>query len=84
MAENRFEVSIDEALEYLDNLLVGLAVVACIERLNRAGWVTIIRKMSIVIQDPRPYWVTQRGFKEGIWSKEPLTLWLLGTGLEIH
>ena len=83
-AESCGEVPTDEDADCLEGLLIGLAVAACIERLQRIGWVTIIRKMGILLRDPRPYRVTQKGLLEGVWSHEPVTLWVLGTRLEIH
>lgn len=84
VAERSFEISQEDALAYLDDLLIGLSVAACIERLERSGWLVSTDRVGILLSDPRPFRVTQKGLQEGIWSAEPLTLWLLGVSLEIH
>ena len=83
-AERSFEISQDDARDCLDDLLIGLSVAACIERLERVGWVTSTNRVGILLECPKPFRVTHKGLQEGIWSEEPLTLWLLGMSLELH
>lgn len=83
-AEMCYEVASDEAFDVIENLLVGLSVAACIERLKRNGWLVITKRMSILVQSPRPYQITQKGLMEGLWSNDPLTLWILGASLSLH
>jgi hypothetical protein len=83
-AERHLDMDLDEAVYCIDTLLIGLAVGACIERLKRAGWLVVIGKIGIELQDPRPYRPTQQGLAEGFWSHEPMTLWILGSSLQIH
>jgi hypothetical protein len=83
-AEMSYEISTDDVRDQLENLLIGLSVAACVERLRRAGWVTVTDRMGILLEGPKPYKVTKKGLEEGIWSPEPLTLWLLGAPLSIQ
>jgi hypothetical protein len=78
------DMNVNAALYCIDTLLIGLAVAACIERLKRTGWLVVIGKIGIELQDPRPYRLTQQGLDEGLWSHEPMTLWILGSSLQIH
>jgi hypothetical protein len=82
--ENCSEDIPEDDIDCLDGLLIGLAVAACVERLKRIGWVTVTSRMSIVLRDPRPYRVTQKGLDEGFWSDDPMILWILGADLQIH
>lgn len=84
IAERDFVPKRDEPLMCVNDLLVGLAVAACTERLKRAGWLTITGRTDILLKEKRPYLVTQRGYNEGIWTSEPLILWLLGAKLNLH
>lgn len=84
VAENCSEVDTEEDIDFLDILLVGLAVAACVERLKRAGWVILTSRLGILLQGSRPYRVTQKGLDEGFWSHDPITLWVLGVDLAIH
>lgn len=84
LAERRLEIDVDEAKYCLDTLMIGLAVAACIERLKRAGWVVLNGKVSILLKEPRPYRITRQGVEEGLWSSEPMTLWILGSSLQLH
>jgi len=83
-AERRLDIDLDEASCCIDTLMIGLAVAACIERLKRAGWVVLNGKIGIVLEEPRPYRITQLGVEEGVWSAEPMTLWILGSSLQLH
>jgi hypothetical protein len=83
-AERRCSDSTDEVDDGIEELLIGLAVATCLERLKRVGWVNITGRVRIVLGDPRPYHVTHRGVKEGAWSEEPMILWILGFQLGLH
>lgn len=67
-----------------DDLLIGLAVAACIERLRRVGWVRVTDRLRLCLGGPRPYTVTKEGYAEGVWSEEPMVLWVLGFHLAVH
>jgi hypothetical protein len=83
-AENYLKEDTDCDADLLHDLLIGLAVAARIEQLKRNGWVTVTSRISIVLRDPRPYRVTQRGLERGAWSEDPMTLWILGNNLLLH
>lgn len=83
-AENRSSSRMDEFAEGVEDLLIGLAVAACLELLERIGWVYVTGKIRTVLTDPRPYAVARRGIEEGIWSEDPMVLWVLGFGLQLH
>lgn len=83
-AEGCLDGEVEKSGEFVDSILIGLAVAACIERLRRTGWVVITGRMMIALRDPRPYRVTQRGMEDGVWSDDPFTLWILGSKIELH
>jgi hypothetical protein len=84
VAERCGELCEDEAAERVEDLLIGLAVAACIERLRRAGWVVVTNRFGIMLTETQPYRITHKGLTEGFWSSEAMILWLLGTSLEKH
>jgi hypothetical protein len=48
-AETCSEVDTAEGVDFVDDLLIELAVSACVERLKRAEWVALTSRISILI-----------------------------------
>lgn len=83
-AEGCLDGEVKKNADFVESLLIGLAVAVCVERLRRIGWVVVNGQMMISLREPRPYQVTQRGLKEGVWSDDPFTLWILGSQIQLH
>jgi len=83
-AERRFDVEVEEIVHCASSLLIGLAAAACIERLRRIGWLTLTGKLALVMYGSRPYRVTYKGLIEGVWSSDPMTLWILGAEIDLQ
>lgn len=83
-AELRYEIEVDDESEIAQTILIGLAVAACLERLKRRGWIEITGKVELVLKEPRPYRITQRGLEEGPWSNDAMVLWILGNRINLH